>query len=99
MATNKNSATVKGNAGNGNAGLAAATFTGTDNRTVSTDAKIVLVDVPGSNLVTQDFKDKVMQIADTLAVNPNYLMAVMSFETGGSFSPKQKTSPEAEPSD
>ncbi len=90
MATNKNSATVKDGAANGNAGLAAATFTGTDNRTVSTDAKIVLVDVPGSNLVTQDFKDKVMHIADTLAVNPNYLMAVMSFETGGSFSPKQK---------
>ncbi len=89
MATNKNSAT-KDNAGNGNAGLAAATFTGTDNRTVSTDAKIVLVDVPGSDNVTQDFKDKVMQMADTLAVNPNYLMAVMSFETGGSFSPKQK---------
>lgn len=55
-----------------------------------TDNQIVLVDVPGSDLVTQDFKDKVMHIADTLAVNPNFLMAVMSFETGGSFSPKQK---------
>ncbi|MDQ3803975.1 MAG: penicillin-insensitive murein endopeptidase [Acidobacteriota bacterium] len=71
----------------GGSGLAAATFTGTDDSTVSTDARVVLVNVPGIERVSQDFKDKVMQIADGLGVNPNFLMAVMSFESGATFSP------------
>jgi peptidoglycan hydrolase-like protein with peptidoglycan-binding domain len=54
---------------------------------VSTDATIVLVDVPGIERVSQEFKEKVMQIAANLRVNPNFLMAIMSFETGGTFSP------------
>ena len=81
---------VKDNGAKIEAGLAAATFTGTNDSIVSTDAKIVLVDVRGIENVSQDFKDKVMQIADNLNVNPNFLMAVMSFETGGTFSPKIK---------
>ncbi|MCP9495542.1 MAG: penicillin-insensitive murein endopeptidase [Pyrinomonadaceae bacterium MAG19_C2-C3] len=55
-----------------------------------TDAKIVMVDVPGSANVTEEFKDRVMQIADSLGTNPNYLMAVMSFESGATFSPSIK---------
>ena len=31
--------------------------------------------------------DKIVEIAKDLGVNPNYLMAAMSFETGGTFSP------------
>lgn len=83
MSANTNSANAGG-------GLAAATFTDTDDSTVSTDARIVLVNVPGSDRVSQEFKDKVMQIADRLGVNPNFLMAVMSFESGGTFSPSIK---------
>lgn len=93
MVSRKNGASKKnGAAGNGSSrsGAAAASFIGTDAETVLTDAKIVLVDVPGSKNVGQEFKDKVMQIADRLGTNPNYLMAVMSFETGGSFSPSRK---------
>lgn len=74
----------------GDAGLAAATFLTADSSTVSTDAKIALVNVKGIENVDQDFKDKVMQIAGNLKVNPNFLMAVMSFETGGTFNPKTK---------
>lgn len=74
-------------------GLAAAVFDSARDggATVSTDAKITLVGVQGIENTDQDFKDKVMQIADSVKVNPNYLMAVMSFETGGSFSPKIKS--------
>ncbi len=71
-------------------GAAGASFIGTNAESVLTDAKIVLVDVPGIENVGQEFKDKVMQIADRLGANPNYLMAVMSFESGGTFSPSVK---------
>ncbi len=54
---------------------------------VLTDARSVFVDVPGIENVSREFKDKVMQMAERLGANPNYLMAVMSFETGGTFSP------------
>lgn len=45
------------------------------------------VKVPGFDLCTQPFLTKVSKIALDLEVNPNHLMAVMSFETGGTFSP------------
>lgn len=48
---------------------------------------IALVDVPGSDRVSQAFKDKVQVIAADIGVNPNFMMAVMSFESGGTFSP------------
>lgn len=64
------------------AGLAGAIFMETNAEPVVTDARIVILDVPGSHNVSQDFKDKVMQIADRLGTNPNFLMAVMSFESG-----------------
>ncbi|OLE54143.1 MAG: hypothetical protein AUG51_09935 [Acidobacteria bacterium 13_1_20CM_3_53_8] len=51
---------------------------------------IVLLDVVGSDKVSQAFKDKVVQIASDLGTNPNFLMAVMSFESGGTFSPSVK---------
>src|SRR5205085_3198990 len=51
---------------------------------------IVLLDVVGSDKVSQAFKDKVVQIASDLGTNPNFLMAVMSFESGGTFSPSIK---------
>jgi peptidoglycan hydrolase-like protein with peptidoglycan-binding domain len=56
----------------------------------ATPAEVVLIDVPGSDRVTQGFKDKVIKIASDLKTNPNFLMAVMSFESGGSFSPSKK---------
>lgn len=93
MASRKNKVLKKNNSPGSQAltgGAAAASFIGTDAEVALTDAKIVLVDVPGSKNVSQEFKDKVMQIADRLGTNPNFLMAVMSFETGGSFSPSKK---------
>ena len=47
----------------------------------------ILVNVPGSDRVTDAFKEKVIKIASELGINPNFLMAVMSFETGETFSP------------
>jgi peptidoglycan hydrolase-like protein with peptidoglycan-binding domain len=61
-----------------------------DSTLTATPAEIVLVDVPGSQKVSQAFKDKVIKIASDLRTNPNFLMAVMSFESGGSFSPSIK---------
>jgi peptidoglycan hydrolase-like protein with peptidoglycan-binding domain len=61
--------------------------TATGDVTVLTDAKFKLIDVPGSASTSAEFRDKVVQIADRLGTNPNFLMAVMSFETGGTFSP------------
>ena len=40
----------------------------------------------GMDKTTQEFRDKVVEIAGRLGVKPLYLMAVMSFETGGTFS-------------
>lgn len=37
--------------------------------------------------VSQDFRNKVREIAKRLRFNPNHLMAVMAFETGATFSP------------
>jgi Bacterial SH3 domain len=44
--------------------------------------------VVGMANTSQEFRDKVVQIADRLKTQPIFLMAVMSFETGGTFSPK-----------
>ncbi|MGF1482436.1 MAG: peptidoglycan-binding protein [Cyanophyceae cyanobacterium] len=49
-----------------------------------------LVPVPGIENVSQEFKDKVVQIANDLGTDPNYLMAVMSFETDSTFSPSMQ---------
>jgi hypothetical protein len=48
-----------------------------------------LLPVAGSQHVDQAFKDRVVQIAKKLGTDPNFLMAVMSFESGGSFSPSK----------
>lgn len=37
-----------------------------------------------------DFRTKVVQICDELGIRPLYLMAVMSFETGGTFNPRTR---------
>lgn len=37
--------------------------------------------------VTQEFRDRVREIGSTLRIDPNWLMAVMGFETGYTFSP------------
>jgi peptidoglycan hydrolase-like protein with peptidoglycan-binding domain len=49
-----------------------------------------LVNVPGSERVSQGFKEKVIKIASDLGTNPNFLMAVMSFETGETFDPAKR---------
>lgn len=64
----------------------------TGNSTLTgTPGTVVLLDVSGSENVSQEFKDKVVKIANGLGTNPNFLMAVMSFETGGTFSPSIKS--------
>ncbi len=40
--------------------------------------------------VSTEFAEKVIQVSSELGINPNYLMAAMAFETGGSFDPAQK---------
>lgn len=40
--------------------------------------------------VTQEFRVKVREICKRLRINPNWLMAVMAFETGESFSPSTR---------
>ncbi|HSE16396.1 MAG TPA: peptidoglycan-binding protein [Pyrinomonadaceae bacterium] len=50
-----------------------------------------LVNVPGIENVSEAFKEKVVKIAADLETDPNFLMAIMSFETGRTFSPKKKS--------
>ena len=47
--------------------------------------------VQGNRNVTPEFISKVEAMAERLGTRPEYLMAVMSFETGGSFSPGANT--------
>lgn len=46
--------------------------------------------VVGISNTSQSFKDKVVHIAESLQTKPIFLMAVMSFETGGTFSPSKR---------
>lgn len=46
-----------------------------------------LKSVIGINKTSESFRKKVIQVADELDVDPNYLMAAMSFESGGTFNP------------
>lgn len=46
--------------------------------------------LPWGGKVTQEFRAKVREIAQKLQVSPGWLMAIMNFETGGSFSPSRK---------
>src|ERR1044071_1211337 len=63
----------------------------TGNSTLTgTPGTVILLDVPGSENVSQAFKDKVVKIASDLGTNPNFLMAVMSFESGATFRPSVK---------
>lgn len=49
-----------------------------------------LVNVLGIENTSEAFRKKVLEIADRLLIDPNFLMAIMSFESGASFSPKVK---------
>ena len=49
-----------------------------------------LVNVPGIENTSAAFRKKVLEIADRLLIEPNFLMAIMSFETGATFDPKIK---------
>jgi peptidoglycan hydrolase-like protein with peptidoglycan-binding domain len=49
-----------------------------------------LVHVPGIERTSAAFRAKVIAIAAGLEVEPNFLMAIMSFETGGTFDPAQR---------
>jgi peptidoglycan hydrolase-like protein with peptidoglycan-binding domain len=49
-----------------------------------------LVHVPGIENTSEAFRTKVSDIGDHLGIDPNFLMAIMSFETGGSFDPAQR---------
>src|SRR5262249_21098955 len=51
---------------------------------------VALLPVPGLEKTSDAFKTKVIQIASDLKVNPNFLTAVMSFESGESFGPSVK---------
>lgn len=50
-----------------------------------------LVQVPGIEKTSEEFRNKVIDIAIELETDPNFLMAVMSFESGGTFSPSIKS--------
>jgi peptidoglycan hydrolase-like protein with peptidoglycan-binding domain len=49
-----------------------------------------LVNVLGIENTSDAFRKKVLEIADRLIIDPNFLMAIMSFESGASFSPSVK---------
>jgi peptidoglycan hydrolase-like protein with peptidoglycan-binding domain len=49
-----------------------------------------LASVPGIEKTSQAFRDKVVRIASDIGTDPNYLLAIMSFESGGTFSPSVK---------
>jgi peptidoglycan hydrolase-like protein with peptidoglycan-binding domain len=49
-----------------------------------------LANVPGIENTSEEFRAKVVQIAADIETDPNFLMAIMSFESGGTFSPKIK---------
>ncbi len=49
-----------------------------------------LINVPGIEKTSDAFRQKVIQIAANLDIDPNFLMAIMSFESGASFSPSMK---------
>ena len=55
------------------------------------DALLPVQGSVGNPHVTTKFKEKVIKIADKLETDPNFLMAIMSFETGGSFDPAQQS--------
>jgi peptidoglycan hydrolase-like protein with peptidoglycan-binding domain len=50
-----------------------------------------LVQVPGIEKTSAAFRDKVIHIAAEIGTDPNFLMAIMSFESGGTFSPSIKS--------
>lgn len=50
-----------------------------------------LVNVLGIEKTSEAFRKKVLEIADRLLIDPNFLMAIMSFETGATFDPKIKS--------
>lgn len=50
-----------------------------------------LVQVPGIEKTSQAFRDKVISIAAEIETDPNFLMAIMSFESGATFSPSVKS--------
>jgi peptidoglycan hydrolase-like protein with peptidoglycan-binding domain len=58
--------------------------------TLTADVAVTLLPVRGIGNTTQAFRDKVLEIAARLDTNPNFLLAVMSFESGGTFSPSVK---------
>jgi hypothetical protein len=45
------------------------------------------IELSWGRAVSADFRAKVISIAKSLSCDPNFLMAAMAFETGGSFSP------------
>lgn len=49
-----------------------------------------LANVPGIENTSDSFREKVVKIAANIEVDPNFLMAIMSFESGATFSPKVK---------
>ncbi|HEV8158399.1 MAG TPA: LysM peptidoglycan-binding domain-containing protein, partial [Pyrinomonadaceae bacterium] len=66
--------------------------TGGDNSTPTANGSIPLeqiAGVRGNPNVTPEFIKRVQEMAVRLDTKPEYLMAVMSFETGGTFSPSQ----------
>ena len=49
-----------------------------------------LINVPGIENTTNEFRERVVEIAENLEIDPNFLMAIMSFESGATFSPNVK---------
>jgi hypothetical protein len=49
-----------------------------------------IIAAPGIERTTPLFRAALVRVAEVLGVNPDYLATVISFETGGTFSPAQK---------
>jgi peptidoglycan hydrolase-like protein with peptidoglycan-binding domain len=50
-----------------------------------------LINVPGIENTSEEFRQKVIQIAQNIRIDPDFLMAIMSFESGASFSPSKRS--------
>lgn len=67
--------------------LAALGMTGSETAPVATTSGSGIIAVKGLETKSDAFKNKLVQVSNALGVNPDWIASIMSFETGGTFSP------------
>jgi hypothetical protein len=67
-----------------------ATFPDPQERGAAGRTRRVSAPIVFGQKVSPEFKQKVIQISHEIGIDPNHLMAVMAFETGGSFNPSEE---------